>query len=215
MSKLRLLAAALLIVAVLVLGVPMAAGAQFNSAFWCEVYVDGAPAGAGLAVQGLVGGVPRGDPVLTGSPPVTVDNECILILPGSPADIGADVSFTVDGLPATETPDVAYSLAPQEVRLDVTTGPPPPECDDWFPAHGATDVPRDVVVGVHFTKDMNPATIDETTFLLDGVAGVVDYTGATRWASFTPDVPLDSLTEYTVTIGTGALDVSGNGMAAP
>jgi phage terminase large subunit-like protein len=65
---------------------------------------------------------------------------------------------------------------------------------------------------------MNPATINDTTFLLTGplgsVAGLVTYDEFTSTATFTPAVDLGKLTQYTVTVTTGAESLSGVPMAA-
>jgi hypothetical protein len=65
---------------------------------------------------------------------------------------------------------------------------------------------------------MNPATINDTTFLLTGplgsVAGLVTYDEFTSTATFTPAVDLGKLTQYTVTVTTGAESLSGVPMTA-
>ncbi len=67
-----------------------------------------------------------------------------------------------------------------------------------------------------FSKIMNPATINTTTFILKqgttSVSGTVAYTGVT--AVFTPSSNLSANTSYTATITTGAKDLAGNAMTA-
>jgi ice-binding like protein/Big-like domain-containing protein len=70
-----------------------------------------------------------------------------------------------------------------------------------------------------FSKAMNPATINSTTFTLTGpsgsVTGAVAYIAATNVATFTPAPPgLAVTTTYTATISTGAADTFGNPLAA-
>ena len=71
-----------------------------------------------------------------------------------------------------------------------------------------------------FSKAMNPATINTTTFTLTGppnttsVSGVVTYSATTNVATFTPSGPLAPSTLYTATITTGAVDTFGNHLAA-
>jgi hypothetical protein len=73
-----------------------------------------------------------------------------------------------------------------------------------------------VVINATFSKTMNPATINTTTFTLaagnTGVAGVVTYVAASNMATFTPSAPLSPNTLYVATITTGAQDQYGNGM---
>jgi hypothetical protein len=74
------------------------------------------------------------------------------------------------------------------------------------------------VVTVTFSKAMNPATIDGTTFTLTGpglaaVTGVVSYDAPSETATFSPSVNLALNTIYTATITTGAKDTYGNALA--
>jgi hypothetical protein len=70
-----------------------------------------------------------------------------------------------------------------------------------------------------FTKAMNPATINTSTFTLTGpggaVSGAVSLDSATGLiATFTPSAALAVSTLYTATITTGAADTFGNHLAA-
>jgi len=70
-----------------------------------------------------------------------------------------------------------------------------------------------------FSKAMNPATINTSTFTLSGpggtsVAGTVSYVVSTNTATFTPSAALSPSTTFTATITTGATDTFGNTLAA-
>jgi hypothetical protein len=69
-----------------------------------------------------------------------------------------------------------------------------------------------------FSKAMNPATINITTFTLTSggasVSGAVTYVAATNVATFTPSGPLAPSTLFTATITTGVADSFGNHLAA-
>lgn len=84
------------------------------------------------------------------------------------------------------------------------------------PANGAANVSINKIVTATFSTNMNPSTINATTFLLKqgsvSVPGVVTYSGMT--ATFTPAGAFTPNTVYTGTITTGAKDVSGNALAA-
>jgi hypothetical protein len=84
------------------------------------------------------------------------------------------------------------------------------------PANGATNVAINKIVTATFSTNMNPATINGTTFVLKQgsviVPGVVTYSGMT--ATFTPAAPFTPSTLYTGTITTGAKDIAGNALAA-
>jgi len=75
-----------------------------------------------------------------------------------------------------------------------------------------------VVISATFSKAMNPATIDTTTFTLTGpggasISGAVTYIATTDVATFTPSGALTASTAYTATATTGAKDTFGNGLA--
>ena len=86
------------------------------------------------------------------------------------------------------------------------------------PVNGATGVPANQILTATFSKAMNPATINATTFLLKAgataVAGTVTYNATGSVASFTPTVPLTYNTVYTATITNGATDSTGDPLAA-
>jgi hypothetical protein len=94
----------------------------------------------------------------------------------------------------------------------------PPTVISTTPADGAEEVPKDVTVTATFSEDMDPATVAESTFQLQGpggaVSGTVGYDAGTRIASFAPAADLEMGAVYTARITTGAEDQAGNGLAA-
>src|SRR6202165_445815 len=102
------------------------------------------------------------------------------------------------------------------------TGNPltPPTVTSVNPLSGSTLVcsPNAPVISATFSKAMNPATINTSTFTLSSggasVTGTVGYAAATNIATFTPSGPLTASTTYTATISTGAADTFGNHLAA-
>src|SRR5690606_7796322 len=84
------------------------------------------------------------------------------------------------------------------------------------PIDEADDVALDKVVAADFSKTMDPATINSSTFKLTNgsipVLGFIDYSGVE--GTFTPNTPLMSGTVYTATVTTGAKDTEGNAMAS-
>jgi hypothetical protein len=88
------------------------------------------------------------------------------------------------------------------------------------PDQNVTTCPESVNVSAAFSKAMNPATINGSTFTLSGpggvsVAGAVTYTAATHTATFTPSTSLASSTKYTATIAAGVSDTLGNTLSVP
>ena len=79
--------------------------------------------------------------------------------------------------------------------------------------------PETNVVSATFSKPMNPATVNNSTFTLTGpggasIDGTVSYVAATNMATFTPTLDLTLDTGYTATITTGVRDPFGNHLAA-
>jgi hypothetical protein len=94
----------------------------------------------------------------------------------------------------------------------------PPTVIVVTPAPGDVGVcPNTTIITARFSKAMNPATINPSTFTLTGpggpVLGAVTYTAATNSVTFTPASPLALSTLYTATITTGVADTFGNHLA--
>jgi hypothetical protein len=99
--------------------------------------------------------------------------------------------------------------------------PTPPTVSSTIPTNAATGVPINSQLAVTFSEAMNPATINNTTFILKQgttpVTGTVSYVNGT--AIFTPATALTPNTLYTATITTGAktteaTDLDDNALAA-
>jgi hypothetical protein len=95
----------------------------------------------------------------------------------------------------------------------------PPTVISVTPPDASTLVcPNTAVITATFSKAMNPATINTSTFTLAAsgvsVAGQVTYNAATSVATFTPTSSLAVSTTFTATITTGVADTFGNTLAA-
>ncbi len=85
------------------------------------------------------------------------------------------------------------------------------------PANGATNVPFNQIITATFNEKMNPETITQSSFTLQGglktnVAGILTYNEETATLSFTPASPLAALTTYTGTVKTTVKDLRGNAL---
>jgi hypothetical protein len=83
------------------------------------------------------------------------------------------------------------------------------------PENGTLNVPLDKSISVVFDQDMKNATIDATSFTLQGtaaVAGKVSVSGKT--ATFSPTAPLTANTTYTATIKTTVQNAFGQALEA-
>jgi hypothetical protein len=81
----------------------------------------------------------------------------------------------------------------------------------------AINVDIDALVSFTFSEEMDPLTIDTSTFELatpDGVlvTGVLSFDEPSKTGVFVPDVELDEDTTYVATVTTGATDLDGLGL---
>src|SRR4029077_604421 len=100
-------------------------------------------------------------------------------------------------------------------------GTTPPTVISMEPPNGSAGVCPNTIVTATFSKAMNPATINDTTFTLTSgsppvaVTGVVTYDAPSNTATFKPSSALAIPTvTYTATITTGATDTFGNALAS-
>ena len=96
----------------------------------------------------------------------------------------------------------------------------PPAVISTNPANGATSIPVAQTVSAAFSTAMTAATINGSTFTLQGpggtaIAGAVTFVPGTNTAAFTPSANLAYGTTYIATITTGAQNLAGTALAAP
>ena len=127
---------------------------------------------------------------------------------------------TYTGTISTGVRDLAHNALKENYTWSFTTGTAPdtipPRVISTDPANGDSNVIVTKVLTATFSKVMNPATINMSTFTLRQgttvITGVVSYAGTT--ASFTPAANLGFNTTYTATITTGAKDISNNALVS-
>ncbi|TDD98430.1 Ig-like domain-containing protein [Flavobacterium cellulosilyticum] len=87
------------------------------------------------------------------------------------------------------------------------------------PVNNAINVPLNKIISATFNMPMNPLTINGLTYTVKegasivGIGGLISNSNAGKTFSFTPTLPLIANKVYTVTITTGARNVSGTAMA--
>ena len=84
---------------------------------------------------------------------------------------------------------------------------------DTNPDNAATNVPLNQVITVTFNEEMDPSTINSSSFIVTSastIAGTLTYSGVT--ATFTPSVNLTPNTTYVVRITTAVKDLRGNAL---
>jgi hypothetical protein len=104
-----------------------------------------------------------------------------------------DSSFTTDGQPDTT----------------------PPSVDSVSPFNGAIDVPVTANISISFSEQMDTGSVEGAFTLSDGteeLSGTYSWSGETM--TFQPGVGLSYSKIYYVSVGTGAMDTSGNNMTS-
>lgn len=122
----------------------------------------------------------------------------------------------------TGAKDVAGTPLVSNFSCTFTTGPPftgPPTITSTSPVAGLAPCVNAGQVTATFSKAMDPATINATTFTVTGpgltaVPGTVSYDVANRRATFTPTNALAVSTTFTATITAGARDLAGAPLVA-
>ena len=88
-----------------------------------------------------------------------------------------------------------------------------PVVTNTSPLNGAINVPLDQLITVSFNEEMNPETINQTSFTVNGtsqLAGVITYSGMT--ATFTPSALLAPNTTYSARLTRMVKDLTGNAL---
>lgn len=83
-----------------------------------------------------------------------------------------------------------------------------------LPSDGAINVLVDSDIIVTFVDEINPITLETTSFYITGVAGSISYDYDTKTATFTPTTDLNYETTYTATVTTNVEDLMGNSFPA-
>jgi hypothetical protein len=137
---------------------------------------------------------------------IRVKGDCSFVISYKPIGEGeTNISLCIEN--NSETDDFSFELSSY---VDGT----PPTIDVKTPQ--GTEVPTNVVVSATFSEDMDPDSINETTFTLTGsvsksVDSTVSYYTSTLTAYLQPVVDLSPTEWHTVTLSTsGITDLAGN-----
>jgi len=76
-------------------------------------------------------------------------------------------------------------------------------------------VGTDRQIAVVFSKPMDPASINSSTFVITGMTGAVTYDATNKIGAFKPSPDFAPNTKYNASITVGAKDLSGTPLAAP
>jgi uncharacterized repeat protein (TIGR02543 family) len=126
---------------------------------------------------------------------------------------GPNGLFLYTAAPAFPTQAYNSSNYWADVVFATSTGPDvtPPAVTDHVPAASATAVPIGTTVTVTFSEQLDPLTVDGSTFQLQDAQSVpvpasVSYDGGSFTATLTPSAALDPLASYTAIVRGGATD---------
>ena len=170
--------------------------------------------------------------------PATINTSTFTLSETGGASVAGKVSYVAATLIATFTPTIPLlpskpytvivttgaadtagdTLAEQKMWNFTTSASCAPTVTGATPNGIAPVCPEAAVVSATFSKAMNPATINTSTFTLNEtggafVAGKVSYVAATRTATFTPTSPLSPTQPYTAIISPAATDTTGDPLA--
>src|ERR1700688_1049706 len=90
---------------------------------------------------------------------------------------------------------------------------PPPTVLSVTPPNASTRVCSNSVVTATFSKAMNLATINSSTFTVSRVSGTITHDASNTVFTFTPSSPLAVSTVSSATLSTGVRDLFGNALA--
>lgn len=117
------------------------------------------------------------------------------------------VIFLVNGCGFEGIPDFSKS----EYEISDVKGP---TVIDVYPAPSSENVPVDCVISVSFSEPVLTESIDELSFYVQSkterVRGTYIFTENNTIVYFLPEMPLDPLTNYTITLNNRITDPAGN-----
>ena len=126
------------------------------------------------------------------------------------------------GAVARDASDNTTTSSPVNVTVDNPVDTTSPTVTAVVPAADAVDVAINTPVTATFSEELNPATVNTTTFELrdaadNVVAATVSYDGVSQTANLSPSEPLANGTLYTATVkgsAAGVTDLAGNALAS-
>jgi len=193
------------------------------AAYYGAVMVNGQPAPVGTVIVARIGGETRGQITVKEAGkyggPGPLDPK--LVVSGTAADEGKQVTFEIGGIPASET--VAFKAGEvKEINLTARSTPPgpqdttPPTVVGTDPIDGASGVAVDKTITVTFSEDLEAGDAYDRITVKDATGSAIAVT--TRLAgvvlTIKPNAELAYGTRYTVAIPAGAVkDLAGNALA--
>jgi hypothetical protein len=136
---------------------------------------------------------------------------------GSISGPGGNVALTFDTIKGVEY--ALFSAAAGTFVATYTADTTPPTVTSTTPGNGATGVSQSAAVSAIFNKAVDPATINNNTFLLRDssntpVASTVTYIANSHTAVLAPTNSLAPSAAYNATLTTAVKDLAGNALAS-
>ncbi|MFN8494902.1 MAG: Calx-beta domain-containing protein [Caldilineaceae bacterium] len=182
-----------------------------------DLFVSGLPQGSKICYKTLNKNLPV--------PPATLNSSALGSFPsgncGTSFIVDASGVYTTFRDPSSTKQNVNNNTGIVVLASDVNgrtyahnvMGNPPPVVTSVGPGYNAAAVSVSSIVTVTFSKAMDPATLNNSTFSVsDGITlvpGTFSYNVAARTITFTPNNPLKADTNYTVKLTNGIKDTGG------
>ena len=111
--------------------------------------------------------------------------------------LARDFAGNLEGKTGNDTWTLVDSIAPQAVS--------------WTPSGNLTATPA--AIQITFSEPMNETAVEAAFSVAPSVTGTFTWSNGSRTLRFQPSTSLAPGTSYTVSVGTGATDVAGNGLS--
>ncbi|MGH3441986.1 MAG: Ig-like domain-containing protein [Nitriliruptorales bacterium] len=169
----------------------------------------------------------------------TITSSSFTLTPADGSAVPATVTYDAASRTATLTPSSALDFSTAyTARLETTVAAPdgetlitpeswtfttedpvPPQVTSTSPQDGAADVSPSARPRAAFSRPLDPATVNESTFALTGpggqVAATVSYDSSAAEATLTPSAQLATSTTYTARLDSAVTGADGVPLAAP
>lgn len=141
---------------------------------------------------------------------ISWDENTIILILSSNLDFSTEYTVRVE----TGAKDISDNFLENEYSFSFTSeeegDTTPPEILSTLPENGNTDILVDTTISLTFSEAMNQTSVDNAININPSISYTLTWNG--NIISITPDDDLEYLTNYTITIGIGAMDLANNSL---
>ncbi|WP_257453532.1 Ig-like domain-containing protein [Archangium lipolyticum] len=147
-----------------------------------------------------------------GTPSWSGDKRTVKFTPTPILKYGTPYTLSIQG-----TDEAGNALAATTVGFETQSLPDttPPTVASTAPGGNSTDADINTNVSLHFSEAMDTESATSAFSIHPTVPGILTWDPSRKLLTFDPTASLAYSTVYTVTLGTGAMDATGNALAAP